>query len=115
VAGWLYRGARWENSASGKVAIDMKTNETFTCPVCGSSVPKNAPACPQCGADERTGWSDRTYLDGIDLGDDIDYDELVGREFPGQRPAGTVKLSWKAIVAAVLLLIALAGLLKILL
>ncbi|MGF1490034.1 MAG: zinc-ribbon domain-containing protein [Prochloraceae cyanobacterium] len=29
----------------------------FTCPHCGSDVPKNARACPECGSDEETGWS----------------------------------------------------------
>jgi hypothetical protein len=76
-----------------------------------------APACPHCGADERTGWSDQTYLDGIDLGDDIDYDDLVENEFGTPKGPGRKrnKLSWLAVVAAVLLLLSLAGILKILL
>jgi hypothetical protein len=93
----------------------MKTNKTFICPVCGGAVPGGAHACPVCGADERTGWSDRTYLDGIDLGDDIDYDELVENEFPAQQPGKRKKTPWTVIVAAILLLLSLAGLLKILL
>jgi hypothetical protein len=93
----------------------MKTNETFVCPVCGDTVRKGAHACPTCGADEQTGWSDRTYLDGIDLGDGIDYDDLVENEFPSDRPLKKAKLSWIAIVAAVLLFLSLAGLLKIML
>jgi hypothetical protein len=93
----------------------MKTNRTFVCPVCGGTVARGAHACPDCGADERTGWSDRTYLDGIDLGDDIDYDELVENEFPSGRPPHKTKVSWIAIVAAILLLLSLAGLLKIIL
>ncbi len=40
------------------------------CPNCGEEVPAGAAACPGCGADARTGWSDETYLDGIDLADD---------------------------------------------
>jgi hypothetical protein len=98
----------------------MNSSESFTCPVCGGTVPAGALACPHCGADERTGWSDRTYLDGIDLGDDVDYDELVENEFgpkahgaAGHRRRG--KIRWTVIVAAILLLLSLAGLLKILL
>lgn len=38
------------------------------CPVCGAEVPPNAPACPDCGADERTGWNEKTTrYDGLDL------------------------------------------------
>ena len=40
------------------------------CPVCGAEVPRNARACPECGADERTGWNDEaTRYDGLDLPD----------------------------------------------
>lgn len=38
------------------------------CPVCGASVPKNAHSCPECGADERSGWNEEdSHYDGIDL------------------------------------------------
>jgi hypothetical protein len=93
----------------------MKTNETFICPVCGGTVSLGSHACPHCGADDQTGWSDRTYLDGIDLGDDIDYGELVENEFPSEVPRKRPNVPWTAVVAAILLLLSLAGLLKILL
>lgn len=48
-------------------------------------MPANAAACPHCGSDNQTGWSDDTYLDGVDLpGSTLDNDEyrdLVDREF----------------------------------
>jgi hypothetical protein len=38
------------------------------CPVCGAAVPRGSRACPECGADERTGWDEEaTRYDGIDL------------------------------------------------
>jgi hypothetical protein len=38
------------------------------CPVCGAAVPPQARACPECGADERSGWDeDATGYDGLDL------------------------------------------------
>ncbi len=59
----------------------MKSAQTINCPYCGETIPRNATACPQCGSDEQTGWSEGTYLDGIDLGDDVDYEELRRNEF----------------------------------
>lgn len=46
------------------------------CPVCGVAVPRNARACPGCGADERSGWDeDVTRYDGLDLPDSAFDDE----------------------------------------
>jgi hypothetical protein len=33
-------------------------SQYFPCPQCGARVPLKALACPECGSDERTGWSD---------------------------------------------------------
>jgi hypothetical protein len=35
----------------------------FTCPHCGAQVPSNATACPECGSDEETGWSENADYD----------------------------------------------------
>ena len=45
---------------------------TFSCPVCGTDVPRKAKSCPECGACEMSGWSEDQFLDGIDLPDE-DY------------------------------------------
>ena len=38
------------------------------CPVCGAAVPRGATSCPECGADERTGWDEEaTRYDGLNL------------------------------------------------
>ena len=59
------------------------------CPVCGAEVPKTARACPECGADETTGWDEgRAVYDGLDLPEaEFDYDDYLKREFGhgGQR------------------------------
>ncbi len=46
------------------------------CPVCGEAVPRDARACPGCGADERSGWNeDAAAYDGLDLPDAAYADE----------------------------------------
>ena len=79
------------------------------CPECGAEVPRNARACPVCGADEQTGWSERAQSQRLGLPDDeFDYDEFVKEEFGGGarrqiRPRG---ISWLWWIVAVLLLAA---------
>lgn len=70
-----------------------------SCPVCGEDVPRNARACPGCGADERTGWNEEaTRYDGLDLPADA-FGE------PPARPQPDRRLLWFAV--AILLLAAL--------
>lgn len=58
-----------------------------TCPNCGAEVPPRARACPECGADDQTGWSEAARSDGLGLPDDsFDYNDFVKREFGGQGP-----------------------------
>ena len=57
------------------------------CPNCGAEVPPQAKACPECGSDERTGWSENAQTDGLGLPDEIfNYDEFVKREFDARNP-----------------------------
>ena len=52
------------------------------CPHCGAEVPKNAKACPTCGSDETTGWSEDATADRLDLPRaDFDYEAFVQEEF----------------------------------
>jgi hypothetical protein len=77
-----------------------------TCSNCGAGVPANAKACPECGSDESTGWSDETHVDGLDLPEEnFDYDEFVDREFGNKKdlPRGVSRFWW--IVAIILLLV----------
>jgi hypothetical protein len=46
-------------------------NRYFICPHCGAQVPSDATACPECGSDNETGWSDNAaYDDDLFLYDD---------------------------------------------
>ena len=57
------------------------------CPVCGENVPRDARACPGCGADERSGWDEEAMrYDGLDLPDSA-YDDEQGHT-PAPRTTG---------------------------
>lgn len=53
------------------------------CANCGTAIPRSAKACPDCGADERTGWRETTVYDQVDL-----PDEAIGGSGPGSRRRG---------------------------
>ena len=82
-------------------------DDGFICPVCGAEVPAKAKACPECGADEKTGWSDNTIYDGTDIEgpDEFDYEDWKRREVEGRGPRRTRK-KWFWWVVAVLILAA---------
>lgn len=42
-------------------------NPPSECANCGAAIPRHAKACPECGADERTGWRETDLYDGLDL------------------------------------------------
>jgi uncharacterized membrane protein YvbJ len=88
-------------------------NKTALCPNCGGHIKKNAMACPHCGSDEQTGWSENTYLDSIDLGDEVDYEDLVNKEFP-RHAAHRPKITWTAMAGAIVLFFFIAAMVKIL-
>jgi hypothetical protein len=59
----------------------------MVCPNCGADIPPNSRACPECGSDEETGWSEAATTGGLDLPDEkFDYDDFVDREFGSKKP-----------------------------
>lgn len=75
------------------------------CPNCGARVPPNAKACPECGSDEQTGWSDAAATDALGLpAEEFDYSDYVKREFgkEGPVPRGIHWFWWVAAVALVI-------------
>src|SRR5712671_3229741 len=67
------------------------------CPNCGAILPPTVKACPECGSDEKTGWSEKAHADHLGLPDEnFDYDEFVKEEFSTNvaRPRGIHWLWW---------------------
>ncbi len=79
------------------------------CPNCGEPVLRGATACPNCGSDARTGWSEETYLDGVDLPGEGGgaYEPITGRE-QGEGLSRGAK-AWLALALTVLLALVLSG------
>ena len=74
-----------------------------TCPNCGAEVPRRAKACPECGSDESTGWSEHATAQSLDLPDDeFNYDEFVQREF-GKSKRSTKQTFWWLVAVALLI------------
>lgn len=79
------------------------------CPNCGTLVPENARACPECGADEETGWNDTATEQRLGISDPDDFDaEEYEREESGQTPKRPLAALWW-ITAALLLLVVVTG------
>ncbi len=81
----------------------------FTCQNCGADVPAKALACPDCGADARTGLhGDEDEGAALGLEEEFSYEEFMQREFPrtGWRPAG---LHWGWWLVGILLIVLLAS------
>ena len=74
------------------------------CPNCGAEVPRGAKACPECGSDEKTGWSETAYADNLGLPDEeFDYDDFVKREFGGETKPRGISWFWWVVAVVVLL------------
>jgi hypothetical protein len=80
-------------------------HDEFICPNCGAEVPANAKACPECGSDEKTGWSDDTIYDGtgFEVPGEFNYEDWKRREVDGRGPWRTRK-QWFWWVVAVMIL-----------
>jgi len=80
-----------------------KRGEKMVCRFCGEEIPADATACPVCGSDEKTGWSEQCCLDGTELPlDDDEYQELVAQEFGAPKRASPFRW-WHALAGAVVL------------
>jgi predicted nucleic acid-binding Zn ribbon protein len=78
-----------------------------TCANCSADIPPHARACPECGADERTGWAEQCIYDGLDLPED--EDERAETNHSRQRRE-TGRWFWCLIAIVLVLLFVLATL-----
>jgi hypothetical protein len=67
------------------------------CPNCGAELPRQAKACPECGADERTGWAESAGTEHLALPEEeFDYQKFAEGEFgsPSPKPTGIHWFWW---------------------
>jgi len=81
------------------------------CANCGAAIPRNARACPECGADERTGWRETSIYDGMDLPDSTWQDDAAQANPPQfSRHVNGVAWYWWAVGIGLLLVLSLGAL-----
>lgn len=79
------------------------------CANCGAPIPPGAKACPECGADERTGWRETSVYDGLELPETAYGDEDASdADRPPKRHVNGVPWYWWA-VGVLLILFLIAG------
>ena len=67
------------------------------CAQCGAAIPRGARACPECGADERTGWREASLYDGLDLPEEVfDDGREAARPMASRRDVGGLAWYWWA-------------------
>jgi hypothetical protein len=72
------------------------------CAHCGTGLRRTARACPECGADERTGWRESSIYDGLDLPEQ----ESSG---PSDAPRRPVSIFWILVGVGLLILLVLSA------
>jgi hypothetical protein len=79
------------------------------CANCGATIPRNARACPECGADERTGWHETSNYDGLDLPETAWKDDEAKDNSPRlNRHVNGIAWYWWAVGVGLLLLLGIA-------
>lgn len=83
------------------------SGDWVACPHCGERIKRDARSCRHCGSDDSTGWSESTYMDGIDIPDDGDYADGMEREGFRRPNAGAGRWLTGTVAAILILLFAL--------
>ena len=75
------------------------------CPNCGALLEPNVKACPECGSDDETGWSESARAKQLGLPDEnFDYDDFVKEEF-SPAPLKRRGIAWLWWLMTVLLIV----------
>lgn len=81
------------------------------CANCGTAIPRGAKACPECGADERTGWRETSVYDQVDLPDEVFTEDGkagtrtdAARRHPAREVNGIPWYWWSVGIALIVLL-----------
>ncbi len=76
------------------------------CANCGATIPRQAKACPECGADERTGWreNEHTRYDGVALPESA-WSETGESQPERKLSVNGLPWYWWAVAAGLLLLL----------
>lgn len=94
--------------------LNSKPKTPEVCPVCGEDVPPRALACPECGADHKSGWREDAGSGSVDLPDeDFNYDEFVEKEFGNSAKSLGIKPIWWITAIVVLALTVLTWILSL--
>jgi hypothetical protein len=82
------------------------------CANCGADIPPTACACPECGADERTGWRETSVYDGLELPDAAAPEEHFNHPETSRthRLVNGIAWYWWCAAVALLLLLGLGAL-----
>ncbi|HWA85340.1 MAG TPA: zinc-ribbon domain-containing protein [Opitutus sp.] len=74
------------------------------CANCGAVIPPHARACPECGADERTGWRETSSYDGLELPESaFDDSDGTSQTRPPSRRVNGLAWYWWCVAVAILL------------
>lgn len=84
----------------------MTKTDWVACPHCGEEIKRDAKVCRHCGSDDRTGWSEATYLDGIDLPEEGEYDDSLEAEGLRKATTGRGRILIAAIAMGLVMLFA---------
>ena len=81
------------------------------CANCGAAIPRSAKACPECGADERTGWRENadSIYDGLDLPEEAFEDDVGANSKRARNPPRVNGVPWYWWAVGVALIVALVA------